>query len=335
MKKRIIKRVFICLLVLLTFTTVSCKKNQDKVSNFPEIVNNLKSYKLTGTLESNFPSGTKVSNITVYYKNPDKYRVELLLPNSLEKQVILKNTDGVFVLIPSLNKNFKVSSNWPLTTSYPYLLQSLSKDMIADVEKQMEKEENITTYKLKVKLFDNVNDMYQKIVFNNSTGLPQDVTIYKSDNTIISHFKVENIETDIDISDELFESNKTMETLKEVIQDEQLDFDRVMSYPTYCPTGLVLKEEVKSGSGDTQRVILTYSGSSFVTIIEKFVNPFETIKTEYIDGDLCVLGGVVTIVNDESIKFYDSGIEYTLASSNLEKLELVYIGDSLRLTNEK
>lgn len=335
MKKRIIKRVFICLLVLLTFTTVSCKKNQDKVSNFPEIVNNLKSYKLTGTLESNFPSGTKVSNITVYYKNPDKYRVELLLPNSLEKQVILKNTDGVFVLIPSLNKNFKVSSNWPLTTSYPYLLQSLSKDMIADVEKQMEKEENITTYKLKVKLFDNANDMYQKIVFNNLTGLPQDVTIYKSDNTIISHFKVENIETDIDISDELFESNKTMETLKEVIQDEQLDFDRVMSYPTYCPTGLVLKEEVKSGSGDTQRVILTYSGSSFVTIIEKFVNPFETIKTEYIDGDLCVLGGVVTIVNDESIKFYDSGIEYTLASSNLEKLELVYIGDSLRLNNEK
>ena len=97
----------------------------------------------------------------------------------------------------------------------------------------------------------------------------------------------------------------------------------------------VLKEEVKSGSGDSQRVILTYSGSSFVTIIEKFVTPFENMKTEYIDGDLCVLGGVVSIINNESIKFYDSGIEYTLASSNLEKLELVYIGDSLRLNNEK
>ena len=335
MKKRIIKGLLLCFLMLLTFTTISCKKNQDKVSSFPEIVNDLKSYKLTGTLESNFPSGTKLSNITVFYKNPDLYRVELILPNSLEKQVILKNTGGVFVLIPALNKNFKVSSNWPLTTSYPYLLQSLAKDFIADEEKQVEKTDSTSTYKLKVKLFDNVEDMYQKITFDNKTGLPTEICIYKNDDTMISHFKVESIETDIDIKDDLFENNKTMETLKEVITEDALDFDRAMSYPTYCPTGLVLKEEVKSGSGDNQRVILTYSGSSFVTIIEKFIAPYETIKTEYIDGDLYVLGGVVAIVNDESMKFYEAGIEYTLASSNTNKLELTWIGDSLRLNNEK
>lgn len=335
MKKRLIKSLLVCFLMVLSFTTISCKKNQDKVALFPEIVNDLKSYKLTGTLESNFPSGTKVSNITVYYKNPDMYRVELVLPNSLEKQVILKNTDGVFVLIPSLNKNFKVSSNWPLTTSYPYLLQSLSKDFIADEEKEVEKTEEYTTYKLKAKLFDNALDMYQKIVFDNKTGMPTEVSIYKNDDTMISHFKVESLEVDIDIKDELFENNKTMETLKEVISEEALDFDRAMSYPTYCPTGLVLKEEVKSGSGDNQRVILTYSGTSFITIIEKFITPYETLKTEYIDGDLYVLGGVAAIVNDDIIKFYESGIEYTLASRNTDKLELAWIGDSLRLNNEK
>lgn len=335
MKKRVIKSLLVCFLMLLTFTTVSCKKNQDKVASFPEIVNDLKSYKLTGTLESNFPSGSKLSNVTVYYKNPDLYRVELVLPNSLEKQVILKNTGGVYVLIPSLNKNFKVSSNWPLTTSYPYLLQSLSKDFIADEEKQVEKTDEFTTYKLKVKLFDNAQDMYQKIIFDNKTGLPTEVCVYKTDETLISHFKVNTLEVDIDITDELFENNKTMETLKEVMTEDVLDFDRAMSYPTYCPTGLVLKEEVKTGSGNDQRVILTYSGSSFITIIEKFITPYETVKTEYIDGDIYILGGVAAIVNNESIKFYEAGIEYTIASSNTEKLELVWIGDSLRLTNEK
>lgn len=335
MKKRVIKSLLVCFLMLLTFTTISCKKNQDKVASFPEIVNDLKSYKLTGTLESNFPSGTKLSNVTVYYKNPDLYRVELVLPNSLEKQVILKNTEGVYVLIPSLNKNFKVSSNWPLTTSYPYLLQSLSKDFIADEEKQVEKTDEFTTYKLKVKLFDNAQDMYQKITFDNKTGLPTEVCVYKNDETLISHFKVNSLEVDIDVKDELFENNKTMETLKEVMTEEALDFDRAMSYPTYCPTGLILKEEVKTGSGDDQRVILTYAGSSFITIIEKFITPYETIKTEYIDGDIYILGGVAAIVNNESIKFYEAGIEYTIASSNTDKLELVWIGDSLRLTNEK
>ena len=335
MKKRVIKSLLVCFLMLLTFTTISCKKNQDKVASFPEIVNDLKSYKLTGTLESNFPSGSKVSNVTVYYKNPDLYRVELVLPNSLEKQVILKNTGGVYVLIPSLNKNFKVSSNWPLTTSYPYLLQSLSKDFIADEEKQVETTEEFTTYKLKVKLFDNAQDMYQKIVFDNKTGLPTEVCVYKTDETLILHFKVNTLEVDIDVKDELFENNKTMETLKEVMTEDVLDFDRAMSYPTYCPTGLVLKEEVKTGTGNEQRVILTYSGSSFITIIEKFITPYETVKTEYIDGDIYILGGVAAIVNNESIKFYEAGIEYTIASSNTDKLELVWIGDSLRLTNEK
>jgi outer membrane lipoprotein-sorting protein len=335
MKKRMIKNLLACLLVLLTFTTTSCKKNQDKVSSFPEIVNELNSYKLSGTLESNYPSGTKVSNVTVYYKKPDLYRVELVLPNSLEKQVILKNTDGVFVLIPSLNKNFKVSSNWPLTTSYPYLLQSLSKDFIADEEKQVEKTEEFTTYKLKVKLFDNAEDMYQKIIFDNKTGYPKEVCIYKNDDTLVTHFKVDSIDLNIDINSDLFENNKTMETLKDVMTEEALDFDRVMSYPTYCPTGLVLKEEVKTGSGDNQRVLLTYSGSAFITIIEKFITPFESLKTEYTDGDIYVLGGVAAIVNNDTIKFYEAGIEYTIASSNIDKLELAWIGDSLRLNNEK
>ena len=335
MKRKILKVCFIISILLVSLCISSCKKNNPVEESFPEIVNNLTSYKLTGKLESNFPSGTKVSNITVYYKNPDMYRVELVLPNSLEKQVILKNTDGVFVLIPSLNKNFKVSSNWPLTTSYPYLLQSLSKDFIADEEKQVEKTEDFTTYKLKVKLFDNAEDMYQKIIFDNKTGYPKEVCIYKNDDTLITHFKVDSLDIDVDINNDLFENNKTMETLKDVMTEEALDFDRAMSYPTYCPTGLVLKEEVKTGSGDNQRVLLTYSGSAFITIIEKFITPFESLKTEYTDGDIYVLGGVAAIINNDTIKFYEAGIEYTIASANMDKLELAWMGDSLRLNNEK
>ena len=51
-------------LILLT-TITSCKKKKAVESSFPEIVNQLTSYKLVGRLESNFPSGMKESNITV------------------------------------------------------------------------------------------------------------------------------------------------------------------------------------------------------------------------------------------------------------------------------
>ena len=331
MKKKILKLFLMCLLIGLAFTTTSCKKKQNKVENFSETVNNLNTYKLNGTLESNFPSGSKVSNITVYYKKPDMYRVELVLPNSLEKQVIVKNNEGVHVLIPSLNKKFKVSSNWPLTSSYPYLLQSLSKDILSDDAKEITKDETVTKYKLNAQLFDNAEKTYQIITFDNETGYPKEVAIYKMDDTLITHFVINSLETDIEINNDIFESNKTMETLKEVFNEETLEFDRTMTYPTYCPTGIVLKDEITTGSGDSKRILLTYAGTSYITIIENYVNPFETMKTEYIDGDICVIGGVAWIVNNESIKFYEAGIEYTLASSNMDKLELVYVGDSLRL----
>jgi outer membrane lipoprotein-sorting protein len=334
MKNKIFSLLIICLLMALTFTTISCKKNQNKVEQFPEIVNNLNSYKLNGTLETNFPSGSKISNVTVYYKKPDMYKVELVLPNSLEKQIILKNQDGVHVLIPSLNKQFKVSSNWPLTSSYSYLLQSLSKDILSDDTKEILMDEKETKYKLKAKLFDNAENTYQTITFNNETGLPTEVCIYKLDNTLISHFKINSIEIDVDFNNDLFECNKTMQTIKETM-DQQIEFDRTMTYPTYCPIGIMLKDEVTSGSGDNKRTLLTYSGTSFITILETFVAPYESLKTEYIDGEVCVIGGIVWIMNNESIKFYDSGIEYIIASSNTDRLELVYIGDSLRMNNSE
>lgn len=335
MKKKNLNLFLIMLCLLSLFTLVGCKKDKDLVEEFPTVVANLESYKVKGTLESTFPSGTKVSNITVYYKKPDLYRVELVLPNSLEKQVILKNTDGVHVLIPSLNKNFKVSSNWPLTSSYPYLLSSLSKDILADDDLKKEVTEDTTTYTVDANLFNDAAKTYQKIIFNNKTGLPTQVEIYKNDDTQITKFIFESIETDIELEDRLFENSTTMETLKEVIDESGLEFDRAMSYPTYCPVGVTLKDEITTGSGDTKRVLLTYSGNAFITIIEKFITPYETLKTEYVEGDLYVMGGIATIINESTIRFYEAGIEYMLASSNLDKLELITVGDSLRNTTEK
>ena len=77
MKKLIFRLcLLLCLFITGLFIT-SCKKNKPVEQTFPEIVNKLKSYKLKGKLESNFPSGTKECNITTYYKSPNLYRVEL------------------------------------------------------------------------------------------------------------------------------------------------------------------------------------------------------------------------------------------------------------------
>ena len=119
-------KALVIFLILLNLTTLfSCKKEEDVNKSFPEIVQELKSYKLIGKLESNYPSGTKECEVVVYYKSPNLYRVELTNEGNNEPQIMIKNNDGIYVLLPTVNKMFKVDSSWPNNSSYPYILQSL------------------------------------------------------------------------------------------------------------------------------------------------------------------------------------------------------------------
>lgn len=330
------KKIILLIMFLMCIFVISCKNNKDTdVDSYPERINKLSSYKLTGNLESTFPSGTKESKVTVYFKAPNYYRVEMLMPNSIEKQIIIKNDDGVFVLIPALNKNFKVSTSWPLTSSYPYLLQSLSKDIIKDKEYTKEVKDNKTIIKLKATLFDDANKITQSIIFDNNTGLPVEVTLYKDIDKVISKFTFEKIETDIIIDDNNFVVDTTMEMLATLYSENLTDYDRILTYPTYAPNGIKLHEEAINKENDSKRILLTYTGDYYLTIFEKFIDPYDSIKSEYTKGDIYVLGDVLFINSNNSFKFYDKGIEYMAASSTIDPYEMMMICESLRVSIDK
>ena len=121
------------LLILLCMTSgllLGCNSNKDTKSTFLEKLSNTTSYKVDGLLETFFENGRKQSDFIVYYKQPENLKVVLQSVDNSEKQIILKNTEGVYVLVPSVNKNFKIKSTWPSNASYPYLLQSLAQDTI-------------------------------------------------------------------------------------------------------------------------------------------------------------------------------------------------------------
>ena len=156
------KILYILILLSMVLVTVSCKSGTKKVESFPEYVNSLESYKVTGKLYSMFPTGTKESLITVYYQKPDNYRVEIDKSTNGDKQIIIKNNEGVFVLIPSVNKSYKLKSGWPVNSSYSYLLQSVAKDYVNDDSRVVKEEESTTTVEVKIKLFDNAQAATEK-----------------------------------------------------------------------------------------------------------------------------------------------------------------------------
>lgn len=331
-----LKKVSLLILLFLSFLTItSCNKQEDVQKSFPEIISEVKSYKLSGKLETFFPSGAKECEVVVYYQNPNQYRVELTNAGNNEPQIMIKNIDGTYVLLPAVNKIFKVNSSWPDNSSYPYILQSLSKDIISDENIISTKKDNLETLELKAKLFDNATITKQKISFNMSKGLPTEVLVYDDEDTLISRFVYNNIELNYKIDSNIFHVNESMSVARLVYIEDPMLFDRIISYPTFFPDGTSLEQENTSGIGDDRRVIMKYSGDSPFTIVEQLVSQTETTKIEYITGSIYTMGGAMCIVSNNTIFFYDGGIEYLVASTTLSYTTMIQMGESLRTANSK
>ena len=71
------------ILVICIFSTIlglsGCKQNQVIEKKFPELINELESYKLEATLETYFENGSKQCNVVVYYQSPNNYRLHWTL----------------------------------------------------------------------------------------------------------------------------------------------------------------------------------------------------------------------------------------------------------------
>lgn len=327
------KIVYLLIIFSVLFITVSCKSGEKKVKDFPEYVNNLDSYKVTGKLYSMFPTGTKESLITVYFQKPENYRVEIDKSTNGDKQIILKNQEGLYVLIPSVNKTYQLKSGWPVNSSYPYLLQSLAKDYINDDSRVITENDNNTTVDLNVKLFNDVKVVKQTIVFDNETGLPLEVQMYDESNNLQSRFIYMNIEENPTLDKNLFCKNETQTASFETYGS--IEYSRETTYPTYYPSSTSLKDEKKVSGSNQDITIMTFTGDVNYTIIQEYIYKSDKERSEYLESEIIVMGDFVGFINNNVLTFFSEGVLYTLASNEVSTLELLKIGNSLIVTQEK
>lgn len=333
MKKQF-KIINFILILFLIMTLTGCKKKKQVETTFPEIVNKLTSYKLVGRLESTFPSGTKECNVTTYYRSPGEYRVEIQNPNVNETQIMVKNNSGVYVIIPSINKTFKVNSSWPENMSYPYLLQSLSNDIVQDSNLRTTTEGKSTIVELKAKLFTEDETTTQKIIFDENK-MPKEVLIYDGNKNLLTKFVITSIEQNPALTNELFNVSESLETLYTYYENNPIEFVRTVSYPTYFPEGTSLKEETITGTSLNKLAIMKFGGECSYTIVQQFVNLTTYATTEYVNGSIYLMGGAFVFVNSNNIQFYENGIEYTIASNDISCLEMIKMGESLKSKEDK
>lgn len=328
------KKITTLLIILLcAFLLISCKKKEErKMNDFIKTVEKLNSYTLEGTLKSFYPSGEKESKIVVNYLKPNYYYVEITNPENNETQVIIKNNDGTYIGIPAINKTFKIKTNWPLNSSYPYILETLVNDLKKSEDLTKKFENKKTILETKVKIFDNNSSEKEKIIIN-SDGILEEVLIYDQDGNLINNFKVISFKKNPKLESKDFDVKEIIETIQTGLFDQK--YERTITYPSYFPEGSYLVDELIKRDSDNTYAILKYGGSSSYTIVEEYLSKTDAIVTSEHEGKILVFNAIPVMVAANYILFVDNGIEYKIASDKVSVFEMIKMADSLVEVSEK
>ena len=203
------KKKFLSIALVMTLLLTGCGTlNEDKIKeNFIKDSDNLKSYYMEGEMSLTNNDDTYKYDVEVSYKKDENYKVVLTNKANDYKQIILKNSDGVYVISPSINKSFKFQSTWPNNNSQVYLLGSLVNDLKNDKEATSEQQDNNFIFTTKVNYPNNPTYKKQQIILDKNSTLKQ-VKVLDDKNVPYIEFTISNIDKKPTFDDEYFKLEK-------------------------------------------------------------------------------------------------------------------------------
>lgn len=323
------KKIFLFILIGIVILSTGCGKysESDIINDLDKKINKLSGYKLDGDLEI-------VNNDEVYkykvessYKKDDLYKVSLTNTSNNYEQVILKNTDGVYVLTPSLNKSFKFQSDWPNSNSQIYLLQSIMEDINDDKDKEFKETKNSYIFTTDVDYPNNKELIKQKITFDKKLNLKK-VVVYNGENVPLMTFKVADIDYSPTFKKNNFKVNEVLKTVKTETTKETSALNDTI-YPLALPDGTKLVNEEKVEKTDGNRIIMTFDGDKPFLLVEETASIEDEMTIVPTYGEPHMLMDTVGAMTENSLTWTSGGIEYYIVSDVMNQDELLEVAKSI------
>ena len=319
------KKIIGLLLVLFTITGCKTVNDENVLKEFSKILNETKSYTMEGSMT--LLSNNEEYNYDVYveFLKGDYYKVSLLNKNNATEQIILKNSDGVYVVTPSINKSFKFQSEWPNNSSQAYILETLLSDIQNDDERKFEVTDNGYIFDVEVNYPNNKLLINQKITFNDK-NLPTKVEVFNEEGISQITFNVKNINLKANLKEDNFSLENSVN--KDCCKTEESASLESVLYPTYLPLNTTFHSQETINTEDTERVILTFTGEKSFIMVEEAKKTPEEMEVVSVYGDLTFVDDTIGAITDSSVMWTKGNVEYYISSQNLTSEELVSVASS-------
>jgi len=319
---------FVFMLLLLT-TSCDSKLEKDGIKVACDYLSSLDSYSLDCDMTIYRANKDVKMDVTVDYLKPSYYRVTFSNNNGHE-QIIVKNADGVYVLTPSLNKEFKFDSQWPLNSSHAYLIEALISTIKEDTSATFEL--NGDTLIINSKL-NNINDSATKLKFYYDTKnkKPQKV-LFLDDNDnekILVEFNEFN--PNKELKAEMFNSKLIMEeksNSKENTNDEKTEETSIDITCGYVCEGVNLSDYII----EDNYTVLCYTGDINYTVVVQKVDLYSSVISmdEYNDYDYLDSG--LLLIGENYSRYYVDDLEVSIYSNNLNRDEVSAIASDITMS---
>lgn len=344
------KKKILFILLVGVFLLSGCGKTSESsiIKDLEKKINNSKSYYIEGTLEIVNNEDLYTYDVKVSYAKGDNYKVNLTNKVNNHEQVILRNSDGVYVVTPRINKSFKFQSDWPYNNSQVYLLKPLLDDILSDENRTFTKYGDNYKIVVAANYPNNEKLVKQEILLDKEANIKK-VTVMDTNGTAQITMNFDKIDLSskfndnyfdlkeiIDVKEETPSDNKTTENNTNTNTDKDKTTETKQTstiedviYPMYLPVNTYLSNKEKVSKDNGERLILTFDGDNPFMLIEETV----TYEKEHLIvptyGELELMASTVAIVNDNSVNWIDNNIEYYVVSDKLSKSELLDIARSI------
>lgn len=322
------KKLTTVLLLIITLFLFGCTKDvtaSEAYDSFKEKITDAKSYELSGEMKVLKSSGEIIFDMEICYEAPENYKVTYVNKANNSRQILLKNSNGVYVLSPELNKEFKFESSWPLNSSHIYIINKVLIDLENDASREiLETDDNYIfksaiSHKIKSEL------ICQKVYLNKKTLDIEKIT-YNSEEKEEIIFTINSIEYDKSFDSNAFNQEAIMESETSLIGDGSLVIVNEILVNSVI-------EDVSLATTSTHEgiTILTFDGAKKFVVIHSNIIETEVSAILRVYDDFVLLDQTVGMVSDSCLTFYLGNKEIRILSDALTLEEMAMIANSIEM----
>ncbi len=323
------RKIFIGILIIGSLLMCGCgkKDEQDVLKDLTKKIEETKGYHLTGDLEIVNNEDTYTYDVEASYSKEENFKVSLKNKTNNHEQIILRNSEGIFVLTPSLNKSFKFQSEWPYNNSQSYLLQPILKDIENDKEHTYKQTKSGYLFTTTVNYSSNPELVKQEITFDKKLNI-QKVVVYNKEDQAMITMKFDEVDMDSTFKDSYFSLKTNMSGKNTEISKPTSKLEDII-YPMYIPENTTLTSQDKVDKEDGERIILTFDGDNPFMLVQETSSYSEDMETIPMYGDPEIMADSVAAVSDTSITWISNGVEYYVVSETMKSDELLNVARSI------